>query len=90
MSAIICSGEFGAFGPSKVGGGTSDIFENSVGFCVFPSVFSKIIFWRKRTLGSKTDPKSQIFLRNCVVELCQTTPFLEEEEVSTKSLSKTE
>ena len=44
MSAIICSGECGTFGPSKVGGGISDIFEVLVGFCVFPSVFSKICF----------------------------------------------
>ena len=76
IRAIICSGECGLFGPSKVGGGASDIFEILVGFCVFPSVFSKIIFWRKRTLGSKTGPKSQLFLDERVVQQCQTTLFL--------------
>ena len=95
MSAIICSGECGLFGPSKVGGGASDIFENLVGFCVFPSVFSKIIFWRKRTLGSKTGPKSQLFLDERVVQRCQTTLFLffcleEEEEDLTNWLSRPE
>ena len=75
MSAIICSGECGTFGPSNVGGGISDIFEFLVGFCVFPSVFSKISFWRKRTLGSKSDPKSQMFLDERVVQLYQTTLF---------------
>jgi hypothetical protein len=58
MSAIIHSGECGLIGSSKVGGGASNIFEILGGYCVFPSVFSKIIFWRKRTLGSKTGPKS--------------------------------
>jgi hypothetical protein len=73
MSAIICSGECGLFGPSKVAGGTSDIFEFLVEFCVFSSVLSKISFWRKQTLGSKTGPRFQMFLRNCVSQLCQTT-----------------
>jgi hypothetical protein len=44
ISAIICSGECGLTGPSKVGGGASDIFEILGGFCAFPSVFSKICF----------------------------------------------
>ena len=86
MSAIICSGECETFGPSKVGGGISDIFEFLVGFCVFPSVFSKISFWRKRTLGSKSDPKSQMFLDERVVQLYQTTLFLERRRRSTNQL----
>jgi hypothetical protein len=58
MSAITFSGEWGLIRPSKVGGGASDIFEILFGFCVFLSDFSNITFWRKRTLGSKTGPKS--------------------------------
>jgi hypothetical protein len=82
MSAIICSGDCGLIGPSKVGGGASDIFEIFVGFCVFPSIFSNITFWQKRTLGAKTGPKSQVCLDERVFQLYQTTiPFLEEEEV---------
>ena len=38
------AGEGVALGFVKVGGGISDIFEFLVGFCVFPSVFSKICF----------------------------------------------
>jgi hypothetical protein len=53
MSAIICSGECGIFGPSKVGGGTCDTFEFLVGFCVFPSVFSKIVFGENGLWGRK-------------------------------------
>jgi hypothetical protein len=44
MSAIICSGECGLFGPSKVGGGTSDIFEFFVGlFCVSECFFEDVL-----------------------------------------------
>jgi hypothetical protein len=56
MSAIICSGECGLFGPSKVGGGASDIFEFLVGFFAFPSDFSKIIFLAKTDFGVENRP----------------------------------
>jgi hypothetical protein len=35
MSAIICSCECGLVGPSRAGGGASDIFEILGGFCAF-------------------------------------------------------
>jgi hypothetical protein len=53
MSAIICSGECRSIGPSKVGGGASDIFEISGGFCVFPSVFGRLYFGENGLSGRK-------------------------------------
>jgi hypothetical protein len=53
MSAIICSGECGLIGPSKVGGGASDLFEMLGGFCEFPSVFSKIFCGENGLWGRK-------------------------------------
>jgi hypothetical protein len=56
MSAIICSGTGGLIMTSRVGGGASDFFGILGGFCVFPSIFSKICFFAKTDFGVENRP----------------------------------
>jgi hypothetical protein len=54
MSAIICSGECGLFGPSKVGGGASDIFEMWLDFACFRVFFKRLFFGENGLWGRKS------------------------------------
>ena len=53
IRAIICSGECGLFGPSKVGGGASDIFENFGWILCVSECFFEDYFLAKTDFGVK-------------------------------------